>query len=141
MKPRVFIDSSAFIFAKKFPQSNSAKIIELLANNAIDATISAKVAAEVYRYFKKHGEKELADKYRHFILQACRIIEKPDIEEELEKWKNQIKNKDLEHIVTVKAMQLQTLIGFDRDFKPFKEYKTPKQFLKTLGIKTGKTEY
>ncbi|MBI4053191.1 MAG: PIN domain-containing protein [Candidatus Diapherotrites archaeon] len=141
MKPEPFIDSSVFIIAKERPQSNSAKIMELLAGREIEAVVSAKVVREVFAYFKGHYGKDIASDYRLFIMQACRIIEPYTIEKELAQWKNRIKEKDLEHIATAKAVHAKFLVGFDRHFKPFPEYRTPKKFLKEIGIKERRTEY
>lgn len=141
MKPSVFIDSSVFILAKKFPASNSAKIVELLANDEIDATISAKVLQELTSYFKRTQNKNVASDYRFFLIQSCRIIEKEEILPEIQKWKNRIKKKDLEHLATVKAMSIKYLIAYDRDYRPFQEYITPKQFIKSLGLTPAETEF
>ena len=75
------------------------------------------------------------------MLQSCQIIEKDFIEEEIKRLRGAIKEKDLEHIATVKALYLKYLVGFDRDFKPFKEYFTPKKFVKEFGLKAKETEF
>ena len=54
MKYRVFLDSDVFIYTFEFPDSNSSKIIDLLNDKVIEAVISERVIAEVYRYFRRH---------------------------------------------------------------------------------------
>ncbi|MEM2918161.1 MAG: hypothetical protein QXY62_01495 [Candidatus Altiarchaeota archaeon] len=51
------------------------------------------------------------------------------------------KKRDVEHLATVKMLGLRYLISYDRHFKKFIEHKTPKEFIKELGLKESNTEY
>ena len=75
------------------------------------------------------------------IFSRCNIIYTEEIKNELEKWKSKIKNKDLEHISIVKKFKIPIIVSYDRDFKPFSEYITPKKFIKSIGLKPAETEY
>jgi len=141
MLPKAFIDSSVFILGKEWPNSNSAKILELLSQGKVEAVVSSKVVHEVFYYFKNHHGKSLASDYRFFLVQFCTVIDEDRIRGEINQWKDKIKKKDVLHLATVKAFHLPHLVAFDRDFKPFPEYVTPKAFLKLLGRKTAATEY
>ncbi len=141
MTPSVFIDSSVLIRAKERPDSNSAKILELLDSSRFRAIISAKVVREVHRYFRLYYDRQTANNYRFFLLQACKVVEAADIQPEIRRWRGKIKEKDLEHLATAKALELERLVAFDKDFEGFPEYTTPKQFIASLGLKPAKTEY
>ena len=141
MKPRIFIDTNVFIFAFEFEKSNSRKIIDLLNAGMLEAVISERVVKEVIRYFKKHYNRTLANDFRNYLLQSCEIIFPEDLEREMKEYRGKIKEKDLEQLATAKYLGLKYLISFDRDFKDFEEYTTPKQFIKMMGLRTKKTDY
>ncbi len=54
--------------------------------------------------------------------------------------KGKIKERDLEHLATAKALNL-PIIAYDRDFEGIGGCVTPKRFLETLGIAKYETEY
>lgn len=141
MKLRVFIDTNVFIYAFEYDQSNSAKIIDLINNRKLRAIISTQVIKEIVRYFEKYHTNELASMFRKYLLQTCIVISKEKVIDKMEEYKGKIKDKDLEQLAVVKKLMLKFLISYDRDFKPFKEYITPKQFIKLLGLKESKTEF
>lgn len=141
MKPRVFIDTNVFIFAFEFEKSNSRKIIGLLNAGKLEAVISERVVKEVIRYFKKHYNRTLANDFRNYLLQSCKIIFPEDLEREIKAYRGKIKDKDLEQIAAVKYLGLKYLVSFDRDFTDFEEYTTPKQFVKMMGLRFKKIDY
>jgi len=57
------------------------------------------------------------------------------------KYKKLIKAKDLEQVATVKKLGIKYLLSYDRDFEPFEEYITPKEFIKELGVKPASSVY
>ena len=64
------------------------------------------------------------------------------VEKELAAWRGKIKEKDLEHLATAKALKLKFIVALDRDFEPFEEYCTPKEFVeKILKIRGFQTDY
>ncbi|MEW6110245.1 MAG: type II toxin-antitoxin system VapC family toxin [Nitrospirota bacterium] len=138
MKRRV---SNAFIYAFEFPESNSAKIISLINNNQIEAVISERVLKEVHIYFKRYYDKELAATFRDYLLRTCTVIFHADVKKEMRRYKAQIKDKDLEQLAVVKKLGIKFLLAYDRDFKGFEEYITPKAFLKQIGIKPDPSDY
>lgn len=141
MRLRVFLDTNIFIYAFEFPESNSNKIIDLLNKGQIEALTSEQVLKEVQAYFKKFHNKDLASTFRAYILRTCTITFAADVKKEMAKYKNLIKDKDLEQLATVKKLGIKFLIAYDRDFEGFDEYITPKTFLKEMGIKTAASEY
>ncbi len=138
MKPRVFLDTNVFIFAKEFPDSNSARVIRKLLNeNIIEAIISEKVFQETYRYFKEHYGKKISDQMRRYLLESCILIPKEQVGKEIQLYHGKIKDKDLMQLAVVKNLKLKFLVSYDRDFEPFEEYITPKNFLKEVGLKAN----
>lgn len=141
MRLRVFLDTNIFIYAFEFPESNSGKIIDLLNKGQVEALTSERVLREVQAYFKKFHNKDLASAFRDYILRTCTIIFHSDLKKEITKYKNQIKDKDLEQLAAVKKLGIKFLVAYDRDFEGVEEYITPRTFLKELGIKTTASEY
>ena len=69
------------------------------------------------------------------------VIPKEEITDGLEKWRGKIKDKDLEHLATVKYMGMKYLIAYDYHFEGFEEYKTPKHFIIEVGLDANETDY
>ena len=141
MKRRVFLDTNIFIYAFEFPDSNSDKVIELLNKGQIEAVISERVVKEVQAYFKKFHSKDLSALFRDYLLRTCVLVFQSDLKSEMLKYKKLIKAKDLEQVATVKKLGIKYLLSYDRDFEPFQEYITPKEFIKELGVKPASSVY
>lgn len=141
MKIRVFLDTNVFIHAFEFPESNSNKIIDLLNSGQIEAIISEQVLKEVQAYFKKFHDKDLAANFRDYLLKTCTVIFSAALKKEMRQYANQIKDKDLEQLATVKKLGIKFLASYDRDFEKFEEYITPKAFIKQMDIKPSPSEY
>jgi predicted nucleic acid-binding protein len=69
------------------------------------------------------------------------VIPKRDVAETMERYTEEIKAKDLEQIAVVKAKSIKHLVAYDRDFEPFEEYVTPKQFLQETSEPVADTPY
>lgn len=141
MKLRVFLDTNIFIYAYEFHESNSNKIIDLLNKGQIEAVISERVLKEVMTYFKKFYDKDLAATFRDYLLRTCSIVFSGDIRNEMRLYKNQIKDKDLEQLASVKKLGIKFLVAYDRDFEKFEEYIIPKAFIKQLSLKPSPSDY
>ncbi len=141
MKNRIFLDTNVFIFAFEFPDSNSNTIIELLNGGKIEAVISERVIKEVYRYFRKYYDKNLADNFRKYLYESCRISFARDVKGTMKKYSGQIKEKDLEQLAVVKKYGIKYLISLDRDFIGQEEYRTPKQFVDFICGESKESEF
>ncbi len=141
MKHRVFLDTNVFIYAFEFPDSNSNTIIEQLNDKKIEAVISERVVKEVYRYFRKYHDKPLADTFRKYLYEACRVILAKDVKDAMKKYMGQIKEKDLEQLAVVREYGIKYLISLDRDFEGQEEYRTPKEFVELMYGKGEKNEF
>ena len=141
MKVKAFIDTNTFIYGFEFKHSNSAAVLELINEEKISAYITLVVIKEISGYFKRHYSRDTANQFVKYLLESCTLVFEEDCQKELMQLRGKIKDKDLSQIAATKALGLKYLISFDRDFKPFLEYRTPKQFLKENGFKTKETEY
>lgn len=141
MKIKAFIDTNIFIFGFEFKNSNSAKVLELINENKVDAFITLRVIQEISNYFKRHYSRNEANQFVKYLLESCTIVYEEDYATELLSLRGKIKEKDLSQLAATKALGLKYLVSFDRDFKGFAEYRTPKRFLGELGIKAAETEY
>jgi len=141
MKRRVFLDTNIFIYAFEFPESNSSKVIALLNKGQIEAVISERVLKEVQTYFKKFHSKDLAALFRDYLLRTCVLVFHADLKREMLKYKKLIKEKDLEQVAAVKKLGIKYMVAYDRDFEPFEEYITPKEFITEFSIKPALSVY
>ncbi len=138
---KLFVDSSVIIYGLEVWNSNSARILDLIFEGKLEAIISEKVMDEVRNYFRRRKGGDYAFLVTTLLLRNFSIVYRHDIKGEMERWKEKINRKDLEHIATVKMLKLKYLIAYDRDFEGFREYLTPKQFLRKIGYKVKSTEY
>jgi len=141
MKPRVFLDTNIFVYSFEFPESNSAKIIEILNKGEIEAITSEKVLEEITRYFKKYHSLILARKFRRYLLDSCILIRNDEVKEQINSLKGKIKEKDIEQLAVAKKYGIKFLISYDKDFEGFEEYFTPKKFLERLNKENTNTEF
>lgn len=63
------------------------------------------------------------------------------VREEMDRYRGQIKEKDLEQIAVAKRLGLKYLVSYDRDFEAFEEYKTPKEFIKALNLQSAEDDF
>jgi len=132
-KQRPFLDSSVIIRGLLYPESNSGLILKLVTNGEVLGVVNVKVTKEVTDVLKRIKDKDFASKVLIFMNSTFEIVGKGVYSEQMNKLRGKIKDKDLEHISTVKALNLSYLVAYDRDFEPFSEYRTPKEFLKDIG--------
>ena len=141
MKTRAFLDTNVFIYGYEFPDSNSAKIIELINEGEIEAIISERVLKEVTEYFNKYYFIEVSRKFRKYLLDTCTIVMNHEVLKEIKELKGKIKDKDLEQLAAARKYGLKFLISYDRDFEGFDEYNTPKKFLEMLNKEAKDSDF
>lgn len=138
---KIFLDSNVFIWAYNRPGSNSAKILELMDEEKITVVVSERVIEELRAYFINYYNKDVWSAVFNHVSSLVKIVFREDVGNEVKKWKDKINKKDLEHLATVKMLKLEYLISYDDDFKPFEEYRTPRQFIRELGMRESDSEY
>ena len=141
MKPLVFLDSNVFIWGYSRPESNSARILNLMNEGKITVIVSEKVLEELRTYFITYYNKDVWSSVYTHLSTLVRIVYRDEIAGEKTRWEGRIKAKDLEHLATAKMLNLKYIVSYDKDFKGFEEHRTPKRFLKELGLKESSTEY
>jgi predicted nucleic acid-binding protein len=141
LKLRALVDSNVFIYAFEFPESNCNLIIDALNQNRFEAIITESTFKEVYKYFRKHYAKELADHYRAYLFVTCKIVFNHQLKKHFHKYANLINEKDLEQLVATRELGIKFLVSYDKHFQRIEEHATPKQFSKILGQKIKPTEY
>jgi predicted nucleic acid-binding protein len=138
---RAFLDSSVIIIGFAIEKSNSAKILDLLFENKINAFVSEKVLEEVKSYFRRKRSRDYAYLIELLLRKNCKVVYNYEVQEIMAALKGKIKEKDLEQLAAVRKFNLRHLVGYDRDFENFDEYITPKQFIQKLNLKAYETEY
>lgn len=141
MRPRVLLDTNVFVYAHERPRSNSRRVVDLLNEGRVEAVVTERVVREVVAYFKRHHGKDVAARFRDYLFAVCTVVWRAELEEEMERLRGQIKEKDLEQIAAVRALGLRHLVSVDRDFEPFPERRTPRAFLEALDESTADSEY
>lgn len=137
----VFLDSSVFIWAYNRPESNSAKILGLVDAGKLEAVTSEKALEETGKYFNLFYDSRTWFSVKQHLVVSAKIIWREEISALTELLRGKIKNKDVEHLATARYAGARVIIAFDRDFLPFTEYHTPRQFIAELGLKPSETEY
>jgi len=141
IKIRVLLDTNVFIYAYEIPESNSNLIINALNRGLFEAVITESTFKEVYRYFRKHYSKKLADTFRIYLFTACKLIFSHQLKEHFAKYLNLINEKDLEQVVAVREFGIKYLVSYDKHFEGLDEYRTPKQFAELLGLRAHVVNY
>lgn len=139
-KPRACIDTSAFILGLEQPDSNAALLLRLAAQHKVQFFAAEKLLEELRSFYRIQRGERFAYFAELFARKSLRVLPRGDIAEEVTAWRGKIKEKDLEHLATVKKLGL-PLVAYDRDFDPFPEYQTPKEFVVRLGLKPKPTPF
>jgi len=141
VKIRALLDTNVFIYAYEIPQSNSNLIINALNSSLFEAIITESTFKEVYRYFRKHYSKRLADVFRIYLFTVCTIIFSRQLKEHSARYAHLINEKDLEQVAAVREFGIKYLVSYDRHFEGIEEYRTPRQFAELLGLQTRLVNY
>jgi predicted nucleic acid-binding protein len=141
VKIRALVDTNIFIYAYETPESNSSPIINALSQGLFEAIITESTFKEVYRYFRRHYLKSLADTVRIYLFAVCKIIFSHQLEEKSSKYTELINRKDLEQVIAVREYGIKYLVSYDEHFEDLEEYITPKQFVNLLGLKARPISY
>ena len=132
MRTRLFIDSNVFIFGFERPESNSHRILEMAVAGELQGVVTDRVVREVMRYFRSHYGKDLAARFRDFILLTCELVIETDLKIP-RRVVGLVGRKDAGALATVIRLGLAHLVSTDRDFAGTKEHRTPRAFLTEIG--------
>ena len=132
MRTRLFIDSNVFIFGFERPESNSHRTLEMAAAGELQGVVTDRVVREVMGYFRSHYGKDLAARFRDFILLTCDLVIETDLRIP-RRVVALVGRKDAGALATVILLGLAHLVSTDRDFAGIKEHRTPRAFLTEMG--------
>lgn len=138
---RVFLDASVFIWAVERPSSNSSRIVKLGFSGRIEVVVDDAVLAEVSRFFRAHRDRSFAWLYTEQIRRVAKVLTHTDCEIELAKVMGVLKSNDRFHLAATRAAKARFLVAFDEDFSRFREYRTPRQAARHLGLRVSPTEW
>ncbi len=139
-KKRVFIDSSVLICGLLFEETNSALILRMVSRKKLIGIINRKVAFEVLHVLKELKDKDFASLSFSFVHSSFEIVPQEQYSEEMERLRDTIKEKDLEHLATARSLGVD-IIAYDRDFDGIEGYLTPKKFLESMKLRHYDTIY
>jgi len=138
---RAFLDASVLIFAIERPQSNSAKILKLALDGRIEVVVDEEVLREVARFFRGRRGRSFAWLYTEQVRRAATVLSREDCEAEFAALRGQLKEGDRLHLAATRTSGSPHLVAYDEDFRPFREYMTPKQAARRLGLTPSETEW
>lgn len=136
MATRALLDSNVFLFGFELRSSNSHRILELLATGEVRGVVTDRIVREVLRYLRRHYGRDVAGKFRDFILLTCDLV----LESDVVISKDHIAlvgAKDAGALAAVRAMGLARLVTTDSDFSGASERRTPREFLREMGRRAG----
>ena len=126
------MDSNVFIFGFERPSSNSKRILELLAGGDLVGVVTDRVVREVMRYFRRHYGKDLAARFREFVLLTSELVLEGDLRLGRE-LTDTVGPKDAGALAAVRALGLARIVSTDSDFTPIPEHRTPREFIQEMG--------
>ena len=138
---RALLDTNIFKYAYEIPESNSNFIIKALNHGLFEAIITESTFKEVYRYFRKHYSKGLADAFRIYLFTVCKIVFSYQLDERSARYASLVNERDLEQVTAVRGFGMRYLVSYDRHFEGLEEYTTPKQFVELLELQTHPVNY
>lgn len=134
MPHRAFLDSNVFLFGFERPRSNSHRILELLAAREVEGVVTDRVVREVMGYLRRYYGKDLAAKFRDFILLTCEPVLEADVPIDRE-LVSLVGRKDAGALAAARSLGLARLVSTDSDFAHAPEHRTPRGFLEGLGMR------
>ncbi len=132
MLTRAFLDSNVFLFGFELPGSNSHRILEMLAAGRIRGVVTDRVVREVLGYLRRHYGKDVAGKFRDFMLLTCDLVLEADVRIRREHVER-VGAKDAGALAVVRELAIARLVSTDSDFAEIPERRTPRAFLREIG--------
>ncbi len=132
MPSRALLDSNVFLFGFEVRTSNAHRILELLAEGEIRGVVTDRIVREVLGYLRRHYGKDVAAKFRDFILLTCELVVEADLRIRKEHVRA-VGAKDAGALVALRELGLARLVSADSDFATVPERRTPRQFLQEQG--------
>ncbi len=132
MPTRALLDSNVFLFGFERTSSNSHRILELLSSGEVRGVVTDRILREVLGYIRRQYGKDVAGKYRDFILLTCDLVLEADVPISREH-AALVGAKDAGALVAARALGLSRVASTDSDFARVPERRTPPEFVRELG--------
>ena len=139
MPTRAVLDSNVFLFGFERPRSNSHRILEKLAAGDLRGVVTDRIVREVIGYLRKYYGKDLASRFRDYILSTCDLLHEADLNVRSDLILL-VGPKDAEALAAARALGLGRLVSTDRDFARAPERRTPREFLIEQREKTAPSD-
>jgi predicted nucleic acid-binding protein len=139
MPTRAVLDSNVFLFGFERPRSNSHRILEKLAAGDLRGVVTDRIVREVIGYLRKYYGKDLAARFRDYILSTCDLLPEADLDVPSDLI-SLVGEKDAGALAAARALGLARLVSTDRDFARAPERRTPREFLIELREKTAPSD-
>jgi len=104
----------------------------MAAAGELRGVVTDRVVREVMGYFRSHYGKDLAARFRDFILLTCELVIEADLRIP-RRVVALVGRKDAGALATVLGLGLAHIVSTDRDFAGTKERRTPRAFLTEIG--------
>lgn len=134
MPTRALLDSNVFIFGFERRASNSHRILEALADGSVHGVVTDRIVRETMRYLRRHYGKDLSGKFRDFLVLTCELVLESDLEIRAD-WLEAVGAKDAGALAAARSQGLRFLVTTDRDFEDVPERRTPRAFLREIGVR------
>ncbi len=135
MATRAFLDSNVFLFGFELPTSNSHRILELLSTGDVRGVVTDWILREALGYIRRRYGKDVAGKYRDFILLTCDLVLEADVPISKEH-AALVGAKDAGALAAARALGISRIVSTDSDFALVPERRTPPEFLREMGRRT-----
>ena len=128
MRTRAVLDSNVFIFGFERRRSNSHRILENLASGQVQGIVTDRIVREVIRYLRRYYGKDLAARFRDFILVTCELVLEQDLRISRE-FVDLVGAKNAGALAAAREIGLARIVTTDSDFAKVPERRTPRDFL------------
>ncbi len=132
MPIRALLDSNIFLFGFELQSSNSHRILERLSTGAVRGVVTDRIMRETLGYLRRHYGKDVAGKFRDFLLLTCDLILEADLRIRRE-FVERVGAKDAGALAAVRVFDISRLVSTDSDFAGVPEWRTPREFLREIG--------
>ncbi len=135
MATRALLDSNVFLFGFELPSSNAHRILELLSTGEVRGVVTDRILREVLGYIRRHYGKDVAGRYRDFILLTCDLVLEADVPISREH-AALVGTKDAGALAAARALGISRVVSTDSDFARVPERRTPPEFVREMGGRT-----
>ncbi len=132
---KAFLDANVFAFGFSSRDTNSSLALDLAQEKRFVAVTSELALRETKNFFLRHFDERRAYEAGRYVEKLCRVVRRENLGQLMRRYSGKIVEKDLENLAAAKHERVEFIVAYDRHYAPFKEYATPKEFVKKFGLK------